>query len=340
LAYRYLGNKTMLSGWIVDVIASTIQPGSTVADPMCGTAAISEALAARGFSVIASDALLFPVIHATTRLLVKQEPSFEQLGGYNTVLNTLNALDPQEGFFFKEYGATGSPTNRDKPRLYFSGENAAKIDAIRFFVRKAHKKGLLTDLEHATLLQNLLLAVNSVANISGTYGYYLSRLSSSALKPIKLEPLEFLDTPKEHRVMRGPIEVIAPRLKADAVYLDPPYTKRQYAGNYHILETIAREDEPTAIGDGGLRPWKDDASDFCYRKKAGVALNKILASLDTRDVFLSYSDDGQIQPDEIIEILSGHGKINTYQRRYTRYRSNSHVRPGYIYEKLYHVHMG
>ena len=30
----------------------------------------------------------------------------------------------------------------------------------------------------------------------------------------------------------------------DTVYLDPPYTKRQYASYYHIPETIAYHDEP------------------------------------------------------------------------------------------------
>ena len=35
----------------------------------------------------------------------------------------------------------------------------------------------------------------------------------------------------------------------DAVYADPPYTKRQYAAYYHILETIAAGDRPLISGD-------------------------------------------------------------------------------------------
>ena len=140
--------------------------------------------------------------------------------------------------------------------------------------------------------------------------------------------------------MQGPIESTASQLNADAVYLDPPYTKRQYAGNYHILETIAREDEPEAMGDGGLRPWKDDASAFCYRKSAGKALDEVMSNLDVADVFLSYSDDGQMCHEEILEILAPYGEIQLHQRKYTRYRSNGRARSDYIYEKLYHVRMG
>lgn len=340
LAYRYLGNKTMLADWIVDVITSNVPRGAVVADPMCGTAAVSEALAIGGFSVIAADALCFPTIHAAARLLIKEEPAFEHFGGYSAVLQAINELDPQKGYFYREFGAEGQPANREKPRLYFSAENAAKIDAIREFIRKNYLTGNLSEHEHIVLLQNLLLAVNSVANISGTYGYFLSQLSKNALKSIELTPLSFINTPGDHKVIRGPVSITASLLQANAVYLDPPYTKRQYAGNYHILETIAREDEPDAVGDGGLRPWKEDASAFCYRRTAGTALNDVLSDLDVADVFLSYSEDGQIQPDEIIDILSNHGEVKLYQHRHTRYRSNGQARSDFIYEKLYHVHKG
>ena len=32
------------------------------------------------------------------------------------------------------------------------------------------------------------------------------------------------------------------KIKADIYYLDPPYNQRQYAPNYHLLETIAKYD--------------------------------------------------------------------------------------------------
>src|SRR5690606_15405771 len=120
-----------------------------------------------------------------------------------------------------------------------------------------------SDLEHSVLLHHLILAANSVANINGTYGYFRSSLTGSALRPLAFKPMEFADTRGCHAVMQGAVENLAPTFRTEAVYLDPPYTKRQYAGNYHVLETLARGDEPPAIGDGGLRPWKDQSSEFC-----------------------------------------------------------------------------
>ena len=187
------------------------------------------------------------------------------------------------------------------------------------------------------LLHHLILATNKVANISGTYGYFLRKLSRPALQPLTFEPIEFEQTPGHHSVLHGPVEKHASTLNVDAVYLDPPYTKRQYAGNYHVLETIAREDEPVAAGDGGLRPWKDQASDFCYKRTAGQAFHETLTQLNVPHVFISYSQDGQIQEDELLSILSDFGKVRFQEQPYVRYRSNDRVKDGSVLERLYHV---
>jgi len=34
------------------------------------------------------------------------------------------------------------------------------------------------------------------------------------------------------------------KISGDILYLDPPYNQRQYATNYHLLETIAKYDNP------------------------------------------------------------------------------------------------
>src|SRR5690606_16072947 len=80
----------------------------------------------------------------------------------------------------------------------------------------------------------------------------------------------------------------------DVVYLDPPYTKRQYAAYYHLLETIALGDEPSVEGVTGLRPWREKASDFCYRTRALGALTSLVNKLPARRIVISYSDDAHI----------------------------------------------
>lgn len=337
MSYRYLGNKTQLAPWIVDEIEKHVPTSSSVNDPMCGTASVSAELAKRGYSVHASDSLRFPVIHASSRLLAKTVPPFAGLGGYDSALRWVNTLPPTEGYFYTEFGAHGNPANGRGSRLYFTAENAARIDGIRLGIREAARSGAITHIEHCILLQGLLLATNSVANISGTYGYFRRIISSSALRPLEVKPQRFTDTPGDHTVTQGTLEDLSETLSADATYLDPPYTKRQYAGNYHILETIAREDEPPAIGDGGLRPWRQDASDFCYKRKAPDAFRRVLARLSSPHIFISYSEDGQVEPSALESLFSDFGKVTTHTHLHPRYRSNNRGKAGPVTEYLYHI---
>lgn len=337
MSFRYLGNKTRLSDWIVGEIMSVLPAGSSVADPMCGTASVSLALARAGYSVTAADALTFPVIHARARLLAKQAPAFKVLGGYEKALEWMSSASHLEGYFYHEFGEAGKPANGRSSRLYFSAKNAAHIDGIRKGIRNLAASGSINTVEHSVLLHHLILATNKVANISGTYGYFLRKLTRPALQPLEFSPLKFEQTPGVHTVLQAKVEELSSTLRVDAVYLDPPYTKRQYAGNYHILETLAREDEPIAVGDGGLRPWAEQSSDFCYRRNAGQAFRKTLTQLQVPHVFVSYSEDGQVQKDELFSILSEFGKVTVHEQPHVRYRSNDRVKSGTVLELLYHV---
>ena len=107
----------------------------------------------------------------------------------------------------------------------------------------------------------------------------------------------------------------------DVVYLDPPYTKRQYAAYYHILETLVAGDEPAVEGITGLRPWKDRASEYCYKRRALPAMLKLVRSLSARRILISYSNDGHIAISEMRAALNTIGEVEVHClgeiRRYT-----------------------
>ena len=109
----------------------------------------------------------------------------------------------------------------------------------------------------------------------------------------------------------------------DYVYIDPPYTKRQYASYYHLLETIAQEDEPTVEGVAGLRPWEQDASVFCYKLKAQTALLKLLNQITAEKVILSYSDAGHANITTLETELKQTGSVEVINlQRIGSYRPN------------------
>lgn len=91
----------------------------------------------------------------------------------------------------------------------YTPENAVKIDSIRAVVKKWRAERVVTDDEADLLLHDLILAVNRVANIAGTYGYYRSTWNAQALRPIEMVPSAFVKTRKGHEVVQGPVEVLA-----------------------------------------------------------------------------------------------------------------------------------
>jgi adenine-specific DNA-methyltransferase len=334
VAYRYLGNKSRLVDVIVGAVEEVLPAGGTVADPMCGTATVATALARAGFSVTAGDELSFPVLHARVRLLLGEIPAFTALGGYERVLDELNAAAPRRGFFHREYSDEGSPRNGCRPRAYFTGDNARRIDAIRATIRSWRARGLLAPAERDLLLHDLILAVNRVANIAGTYGYYRSSWNRAAMEPLRLEPSPPAGAAGEHAVVQGRVEDTVADLDVDVLYLDPPYTKRQYAGQYHVLETLAVDDDPEPVGEGGLRDWYGQYSAFCSKRMVRSAFRTVLENATAPTVLLSYSEDALVPAGEMLALLAEFGDVERREVPVSRFRSNG-GRPGHVTEHLY-----
>jgi adenine-specific DNA-methyltransferase len=324
MAYRYIGNKTRLAGRLLALVADAVPRESTVADLMCGTASFSAALRACGYRVLASDVMTYAYCHAVVRLLLDRPPEFSglDLGGYEAVLNHLNALDAVEGLMVREYSPAGRPAGGHEPRLYLSPGNAGRLDAMLATVRDWRDQALLSPAEHALLRHDLVLAVNRVANIAGTYGHFRSTWSEGAVRPIRLRPTEILDGRTDHSVRQGRAEDLASDLVCDLCYIDPPYTKRQYAANYHLIETVARGDVPEAIGVSGLRPWRDQYSDFCSKVRIRGAFEQIFLGAQCPQYLISYSEDGLLERDEMAAFLAQHGDVTCFEFESVRFRSN------------------
>lgn len=309
----------------MNAIQELVPPGVRVADLMCGTASVSEALRVAGYQVISTDIMTYSFYHATVRLMIAEAPRFCGLGGrsYLDVLNELQHVHPVEGLMVREYSPAGKPLGGYPPRGYLSPANAARIDSINLRLSTWEQEGRLTQKERALLRHDLVLAVNRVANIAGTYGHFRSKWSNGSMSPLQLVPSEFSgENSSGHAVLQGRAEDLARSISADLCYIDPPYTKRQYAANYHLLETVARGDTPKAIGVSGLRPWRDQYSNFCSKLLVRDSFCAIIKSMDCPRFLISYSEDGLLSKEDLGDLLSGFGKVQTQEYPYPRFRSN------------------
>jgi adenine-specific DNA-methyltransferase len=316
---RYLGSKARIATEILEIIGVP-QDGAFV-DVFSGTGIVSRQAALRGWKIIANDHLLSSSITTTAHLLAKEDVPFHYFGGYCAALDNLLQAKPEAGFIFHEY-TPGGKNNAEQERMYFTSENGQKIDGVRKCIEEWHIAGMITAIEKTLLTADLLSATNSIANIAGTYGCFLSYWNSNALRPLTLIPRTLLPKRCEFFVLsKDAFEV--PTSPKDVAYLDPPYTKRQYAAYYHILETIAAGDTPEVGGITGLRPWREKSSPFCYKTKAHSALERLITTLHAQRIVLSYSSEGHMALESIEAIFRRYGIVSVHNiDDIGRYRPN------------------
>lgn len=347
--YRYIGNKSKLTPHILDKVDQIIGKTGTVADIMAGTGTVALALRKAGYSVVASDVMTYSYHHLMVNLCLDSAPFFSGLvnqgtikdnkaDAYQVVLFYLNSIESKEGFFFKEFSPGGTPRNGCEPRKYFTTENAKKIDAIREKINEWVDNDYVNKAEESLLKHTLIMAVNEVANISGTFGYFLADFKKNSNTSIDLKAVEFcLENSNNHLVKLGYAENLAATITADLCYIDPPYMKRQYAANYHVLETIARGDFPDAVGKSGLRDWWEQHSKLCTKTRGLQSFEKILGDIQCSKFLISYSEDGLFSLKQLEACFSQFGTVEVQEIDYNRFRSNDSKLPKKLKEYLISV---
>ena len=106
--------------------------------------------------------------------------------------------------------------------------------------------------------------------------------------------------------------------------MDPPYNTRQYAPNYHLLETVSRYDCPQLKGVTGMRDYSDQKSLYCMRSEVKEVFEDLVEKARFPHLILSYSTDGLMTADDIEEILRRHslpGSVRRYDISYRKYKS-------------------
>lgn len=321
MGVRYIGSKARVVGDLMAFIGSPGTGDGFFVDAFCGTGVVAEAAADAGWPIRLNDHLVSAALVAEARLLSHVDTPFAAFGDYFSAITKLNSVTGRHGFIHRQY-SPASLAHSGVERRYFTEHNAAKIDGVRETINEWVLAGRVDAMEERLLIADLISATNRVANIAGTYGCFLSSWSPQALASLKMEPRRLRSTPVPREVFVVDVSN-TPTGPEDLVYLDPPYTKRQYAAYYHILETIAIGDEPVVGGVTGLRPWREKSSSFCYRRRALNALTNLISGFPACHFLLSYSSEGHVSLGDLEEGLSALGSVEVHSLRpIGRYRPN------------------
>lgn len=324
---RYIGSKLKLLNEIEPFILSKVTPNINLSflDLFSGTGSVAFCFK-QHFKVITNDIMAYSYHLTNGEVCINTKPEFalirQEIGNLD-VLDYLNQLTNNEiGFIEREYSCRDDELGSNNVRCFFTQSNANKTDAIRGKIKDWKDRKLITDAEESYLIACLIEAVTKISNTTGTYGAFLKFWESRAYKTLTLIHPTLFDNKLENIALLGQAEDVVKQVTADICYIDPPYNTRQYSSNYHLLETIARYDEPNLKGKAGIRGDNSERNSFFSSKaKVKQAFTQLLSDCQCKHIFVSYNSDGILSKDEIEELLLNIGIKNTYDFKVINYAS-------------------
>ena len=339
---NYIGSKLSLLEFLEESINKVVDPAkngasknyNTFCDLFAGTGVVGSYFKKKGYRVIANDIQYYSYIlnrhyignHRELNFakLTKEIPELKNIEIKKRkyfVCDYLSNLKGVKGFIYKNY-CLGGTKNKKVQRQYFSDENGMKCDAIRQEIENWKEQNLISDDEYYFLIATLIESIDKYANTASVYGAFLKKLKKTAQNSLVLKPAELIINDKDHKVFNDDINNIVEKISSDILYLDPPYNHRQYATNYHLLETIAKYDDPKIHGKTGLRNYQDQKSLYCSKTKVKNAFKDLILKAKAKYIFLSYSNEGLMSLDDIKEIMSLRGEYGYFTKEYNRFKAD------------------
>lgn len=349
---RYIGNKENILDQIYGILQNSGVKGETFFDFFSGTTSVARYFKKLGYQVSSCDVMYLSYCLQKAYIENNTEPLFEgleqllpkEIEGHlffmsplDRVLAYLNSIPPVKGFIYSNYTPDGT-VELDCPRMYFSSDNGKKVDAIRQQIEEWRTNELLTESEYFILLSCLIETISFYANISGVYAAFQKKWDPRAVKPLLLRPIELINNGKDNTAYHCNSLDIVSQIDVDILYLDPPYNARQYLPNYHLVETIAKYDNPSIRGVTGMRDYEGKKSSFCNAKTALRDLEYVAKNTTFQYLVLSYNSEGIMPQDDIIRTLSKYGDVHLEEFEYLRFKSNNNglsKTKKYILEQVY-----
>jgi adenine-specific DNA-methyltransferase len=335
----YLGNKRSLIGSIEKVVQKVSKnlgkERLSTCDVFSGSGVVSRMLKKYSHEIHANDFESYAALVSRAYLTNKNEIDFNSLSKSIEKINKI-VLDGKgpEGFIRKLYSPLDDTNIKSGERVFYTNENARRIDAYAQLIREEPED--LQDL----LLAPLLSAASMHANTGGVFkGFYknsdtgigqfggsgvdaLSRIMSPI--ELKLPVLSKFDS--KVTVTQTDAAILFNQMKpTDLAYLDPPYNQHPYGSNYFMLNLIVNYKEPLSISEVSGIPDDWQRSTYNKRNEAFDSLKALVTNLPSRFILLSFSDDGFLDPKDLQSLFKKLGKTEVFDIEYNTYRASRNL---------------
>jgi len=312
---RYIGSKARMIDFISDTMKKEKIEFSSFLDLFGGTGIVGNFFNNQKTKVYVND------------LLKSNYLSFLSWFGnekidknkIKTFINKYNSLSNlEENYFSLNFSDT-----------YFSNDNCKKIGYIREDIESNYLANNLNTRERAILITSLLYAMDKIANTVGHYDAY--RKNGNLDKKLELCMLDLKSNVnnKNNKVFNEDSNELVKSIKADVVYIDPPYNSRQYSDAYHLLENVAMWEKNEVHGVAKKMERNGIKSKYCS-VSAPLAFKELIENINAKYIIVSYNNMGtkgagrsqaKISDDDIINTLRMKGKVKIFETNFNQFNT-------------------
>jgi adenine-specific DNA-methyltransferase len=320
---RYIGNKTRLLSFILRTLEKGKIAVGSVHDAFAGTASVSRALKSEGWRVYSSDLLMSSYVFQRAYVVAESaDPAIHQMAA------ELFELSPRQSFISCHFSPAGG--EKSAGRMYFTPENAGRIDAAREALESWRKERKIGEDDYYLLLAAIIEGADRVANTAGVYASYMKRWQPNARRAFEIVPdLPIKGAQPARAYLMDAAEAARSVGEVDLLYIDPPYNSRQYVAYYHIPEILARgwsDAAPAIRGKVGLLAGEEGRSQWSHGRRVQKLFSGLLAESGARHALVSFNSEGHVKPEALESLLSKaavDGKVSHFDQQYRRYRADS-----------------
>jgi adenine-specific DNA-methyltransferase len=251
-----------------------------------------------------------------------------------------------EGIITQNYAAKDDNNIQKGERVFYTHQNALLIDTYRTLIDKVITQEELKRFFLAPLITQASIHVNTSGVFKGFYkdketgigsfGASGKNALTRILGKIELTQPVFSNFESQVQIYQQDAVALSQELKnLDIAYLDPPYNQHPYGSNYFMLNLILKNkiDVPVSKVSGITQDWNRSA--FNKTSLALKSLEKIVDSLDSKYIIISYNSEGFITFEQMTQMLQKYGQLKTVEIDYNTFRGSRNLQNRSIYVSEY-----
>ena len=273
---RFLGSKYKLLNFIEKTVNENCKNVKSVIDVFAGTGVVGDLFLKRGKEVYFND-YLKSNYYSYIAFFGHVNVDIKKL---ENIINKYNEMEiSEENYFSQNFSDT-----------YFSSNDCRKIGFIRDNIEEKYKEGEINEREKSILITSLIYSMDRVANTVGHYDAYRKIENIQDRFFMYMIDITKNGEKKSHISNEDANEFIK-KVKADLIYIDPPYNSRQYCDAYHLLENVAVWKKPQVYGVAKKMDRTNLKSRYCTNK-AVETFADLIKNCNCKYILVSYNNTG------------------------------------------------